>query len=713
MLGLVQNKFLIGRDEFSPFSAEIHYFRVPKRFWSICFDRLKKANFRIISSYVPWNLHEEKPGAFDFQGITNPFTDLIVFLELAREFGFKIILKPGPYFQAEWPDGGLPRYLFADESLIARDASGGLLTARVDTGVKSGYQPSYSHPKYQNHIRRYLAGLVDAIQNYIFPKGPVFLLQLEDQHLFGGNHRIFESDYNNHVTTVLYPAYLESKYGTVKDLPPGYPKVKSFIGIAPPIDFHFKKNEQLTPYFDWLEFKAKLIEDHYNFLKDRFEALGVGCMFSVVTPAAVDFSLPIAWDKIHGEKTLVGPAINFDDDYYQIASRVREVKSYVNYCWSPQVAVGYPSRSPETVEADLLVRQKHILMSSLSAGLKGLNYYMFVGRDHWAGPPLGSDGTVYDIYEVIRRLNVAVEAIGLNTLQSTARTAIGVYRPYRFFNDIPAVGDFSYMHELIQQTQANLAVDFCQLNYDFNICDLEQLGNLENTKIMFVPIGGFMDDNVQKRLAELIAKGIIVVFIGLVPEYNLSFDKSRTLRRALGVDTKSWHNPSLVVTDRFSFRAITYGYVSAKGSARPIARADGKTVGVFRKTGKGRYYLFTYDLSARGEPGKLGFIKSLLEENDITTPVSSSDPTVHVILQSNDKGAALFIINADMGQAERQVKRVVVAADLSRAGIRQSKIELVDILADQNITSTAADLKNGLILDLSRLDSRLYWIAKK
>jgi len=713
LLGLVQNKFIIGRDEFSPFSAEIHYFRVPKRFWSICFDRLKKANFRIISSYVPWNLHEEKPGSFDFQGITNPYTDLIVFLELAREFGFKIILKPGPYFQAEWPDGGLPRYLFTDESLIARDAAGGLLTARVDAGVKSGYQPSYLHPKYQNHIRRYLGGLVDAIQNYIFPKGPVFLLQLEDQYAFGGNYRIFESDYNNHVTTVLYPAYLESKYGSVKDLPAGYPKVKSFAGIAPPVDFHFKKNEQLTPYFDWLEFKAKLLEDHYNFLKDRFEALGVGCMFSVVTPAAADFSLPIAWDRIRGEKTIAGPAINFDDDYYQIASRVRQVRNFVNYSWSPQVSVGYPSESSGSAKPGLLARQKHILLSSLSAGLKGLNYYMFVGRDHWVGPPLGSDGTVYDIYEVIRRLNVAVETIGLNTLQSTARAAIGVYKPYRFFGDIPAVGEFSYMHELIQQTQANITADLCQLNFDFNIYDLEQLDNLENTKIMFVPIGGFMDDDVQKKLAEIIARGMIIVFIGLVPENNLSFKKSKILRQALGVDTRPWHNPALVETDRFSFRSIAYGYVTAKGSSRPIARAGGKTVGVFKKSGKGRYYLFTYDLSARGEPGKLGFIKALLDENEITTPVSSSDPTVHVILQNNDKGAALFIINADMGQTERQVKRVVVAADLSRAGIRQSKIELVDILENQNINSKAADLKNGLIFELSRLDSRLYWIAKK
>ncbi len=66
MLGIIENKFVIGRDEYFPFSAEMHYFRVEKRYWSICFERIKRAGFKIISSYVPWNLHEVRPGEFDF-----------------------------------------------------------------------------------------------------------------------------------------------------------------------------------------------------------------------------------------------------------------------------------------------------------------------------------------------------------------------------------------------------------------------------------------------------------------------------------------------------------------------------------------------------------------------------------------------------------------------------------------------------------------------
>src|SRR4030042_3340992 len=110
MLNLLKNTVLIGKEEYRLNSAEIHYFRVSKKYWSVCFERIKKAGFRIISTPIPWNLHEISTGEFDFNGETDSRTDLVVFLELAREFGFKVILKIGPYIGAEWENGGYPDF---------------------------------------------------------------------------------------------------------------------------------------------------------------------------------------------------------------------------------------------------------------------------------------------------------------------------------------------------------------------------------------------------------------------------------------------------------------------------------------------------------------------------------------------------------------------------------------------------------------------------
>ena len=121
MLGVIGNKFSIGKETYYPFSVEMHYFRIDKRYWSICFERIKRAGFRIIATAVPWNVHQDENKHFDFSGVTDPSKDLIVFLELAREFGFKVILRPGPIVKGQLENGGLPKFVFSDLNVFARD----------------------------------------------------------------------------------------------------------------------------------------------------------------------------------------------------------------------------------------------------------------------------------------------------------------------------------------------------------------------------------------------------------------------------------------------------------------------------------------------------------------------------------------------------------------------------------------------------------------
>jgi beta-galactosidase GanA len=721
LLGLIDNKFIIGRDVFVPLSAEIHYFRVPKKYWSICFERIKKAGFRIISTFVPWNLHEERPGEFDFQGFDNPYKDLIVFLELAREFGFKIILRPGPWIKAEWPGGGLPSYLFADESLIARDSNSSLLTAKNSGGVKSGYQPSYLHPKYLNYIKRYIGGLVEAIQNYIFPKGPVFLVQLDNEINFGSNVGLFEADYNSYVVSELYPAFLEEKYETIKNLPSCYGKAKDFRNITPPVELILKKTEQFALYFDWLEFKGKMLRDYVNFLKERWESLGVGCMFSVNMPASLDFAIPIPWEEIRGEKTILGVSIDYSDNINQITGKLRLVKSLTGYSWSSQLATGASQESDRQPQAIDYSYQRLLLISSLAAGLKGINFYMFVGRDHWAGSPLDRDGTVSETYDDIRKLNVAFSAMDLSSTESFAPVAIGLYKPYQWYGRLTSAGEFAYINDLLKQTFANIQSDFSRLNYDYTFHDLDNLKDdcrpedFSNAKILFVPSADYMSDHLQKKLADLINAGMIIVFVGLLPRFNIDFKASKVLAKNLGIQTKASSGSAHITTDNYSFKSLIYGYFQNKGTAKAIAKAGTKTVGIWKKLGKGKYYFFTYDFAANGEPGRLSLLKDILKENNIVTPVSCSEPDVDVIVRTNDRGAALFIINTGSSHfLDNITKKVVIAIDLSMIGFHQAKVTLHDVFdPESKLQTTSLELRDGLIFELGYHDARIYWIPKK
>src|SRR3972149_6509854 len=163
VLKIDNNRFFIGKEEFIPFSAEMHYFRVNKRHWSYCFERIRKAGFRIITTAIPWNLHEGPPGSFDFSGHTDPRKDLVVFLELAREFGLKVIIRPGPCIDSQWVNGGLPDYIFEMQDLLARDHQGGFVPLSNGTSGGNAKRPSLNHPRFKNQVRKYINSLSEVL----------------------------------------------------------------------------------------------------------------------------------------------------------------------------------------------------------------------------------------------------------------------------------------------------------------------------------------------------------------------------------------------------------------------------------------------------------------------------------------------------------------------------------------------------------------------
>ncbi len=93
-------------------------------------DRIRKAKLmglNTIETYVAWNAHAPSPGAFSFDG----GLDLGRFLDLVAEEGMHAIVRPGPYICAEWSNGGLPYWLFADGTVgVRRDEPGFLAAVR-------------------------------------------------------------------------------------------------------------------------------------------------------------------------------------------------------------------------------------------------------------------------------------------------------------------------------------------------------------------------------------------------------------------------------------------------------------------------------------------------------------------------------------------------------------------------------------------------------
>ena len=116
MLEIKSKKFYMDSKPFDIYSGAMHYFRTVPEYWEDRLTKLKAAGFNTVETYVCWNLHEKKPGKFDFSGIL----DIEKYLEIAQKVGLYAIVRPGPYICAEWDFGGLPAWLLKDKNMQIR-----------------------------------------------------------------------------------------------------------------------------------------------------------------------------------------------------------------------------------------------------------------------------------------------------------------------------------------------------------------------------------------------------------------------------------------------------------------------------------------------------------------------------------------------------------------------------------------------------------------
>ena len=157
VLDITDEGFLLDGRPFRIVSGGLHYFRVHPDQWA---DRLRKARLmglNTIDTYVPWNLHEPRPGVFTFDG----GLDLVRFLDLAAAEGLNVLLRPGPYICAEWEGGGLPSWLLAEPEAALRSSDPAFLAA----------------------VDRYLSALLPIVVPRLGPRGgPILAVQVENEY---------------------------------------------------------------------------------------------------------------------------------------------------------------------------------------------------------------------------------------------------------------------------------------------------------------------------------------------------------------------------------------------------------------------------------------------------------------------------------------------------------------------------------------------------
>jgi len=158
--------FLLDGQPLEIRSGEMHYPRVPRAYWRDRMRKMRALGLNALCTYVFWNLHEPRPGEFDFTGDL----DLAEYIRTAQAEGLWVLLRPGPYICSEWDFGGLPAWLLAPSDLLIRSADARFLAAAE---------------RYLRRVGQEVAGLQAS------KGGPILMVQVENEYGSYGNDKTY------------------------------------------------------------------------------------------------------------------------------------------------------------------------------------------------------------------------------------------------------------------------------------------------------------------------------------------------------------------------------------------------------------------------------------------------------------------------------------------------------------------------------------------
>ncbi len=648
---LIDGNMLRLRGETIPLlSGEVQFFRMPPEAWEPCLRAVKKMGLPIVSTYLSWRRFALGVDEYDLLGKTDPHLNLPRFLELCRDLGLWVILKPGPWICAEETNGGYPDWLVSDPELQVLDCQD-----RPVQGYNPPFQspiPSYFHPKYQGYVQRWLEAVDQVILPYTYPNGPILLVQLDNEPGFTFHDRMFESDYNPYVANKggLYSQWLKKKYEGCESLPVVYAQENPDMGrVCPPRTLRISKQEELTRYWDWVEFKEWLLAGHVRSICADHQRNGLTqVLFTTNYNDHPQLATPNDWHRLEAAGDIGGfdyyPTLPMrSSDFAKMVKALNYSRSVNRLAWSPEIMCGIwsfegqPHTAIDLSPADF----EYLYLTCLAYGLKGMNFYMLADRDNWVGSPLDIHGQTSPTAQAVEKTNRLMNTIP-HFFEMDCKQPLGVafYHPYAreaFIANETATSLGNYQLGDAYAHFEQVYRDLLELNLNPGLIDLwVNPQALHNYRLVILPAGSYMDRQAQQALVDYVLSGGILVVYPALPFTDLDF-KPLSLLETLGDAPKSSDS------DRIGFNKK--GALIVSTGASPLKEQ----------------------------------LKSLADKFGVTPEVTTSDPSIMTVIQHGKGEEILFVINPD-----DYPRKTDLLFEASRSGELVEVLDPTTVLAIKN-----------------------------
>lgn len=668
MLEVKDGNFILNGRKTILFGGEVHYFRLPESDWEDRIIKVKQAGGNLVSSYIPWMIHEDVKGDIDFDGRRRSGNNLGLFLQLIQKHGMYCLLRPGPYIMSELKNEGLPAWLYED----FKDS----LALNKDGSIHPTNSVYLLDTEFLGLVEKWYEALGKAVKPYMSEAGgPVIMVQLDNEigmmHWCSGTPDYTPENIRN--LHSYMKAYCDDK-AAIKSAGMNEEEFSALVADPP---------EELAQYvrIDFSRFMREYFKDYFIVLKEKFYRL-VGEVPVVLNIHGFDSAdivkrgkrYPIGVAQLSQAAGI--PETVTAGDYY-IGNIVYDncqdimladaftyaVQSKEQPLFSAEFQGGFQIDTPriQPTSYDLTTR------ICIADGMNGVNYYMFAGgtnikgtgimgmRHSWQAP-VDTDGTLRPQYPVIAHLGKMLAACN-DSLASTAKEAVvalGLIPDY-YMTEYKDEKTKAICDELVfyreEYLYEGMGKAMSVLNISYEGLDLSKDKPLDAAGIPAIAafMTRHMDPDIQRRLSDYVMEGGKLLAFPTIPVMDMYGDPCTILKDLLGCDaaTADFGFAShiddiedLIICSSTNFGKVENGFAEHE---------SGYTCGFVKEIGKGMIVAFgvamQHDFYYRDK-----VVLNQFEKIGVSPLITTDDIYDKLLLLSRinkDGGRYLFINNID------------------------------------------------------------------
>ena len=497
---IIDKKLVLDGEPISMISAEIHYWRLEPAVWPNILEAAVEMGLKTVASYVQWHFHEFQPGRYDFSGETDPKRDLIGYLDLVRESGLKLFIRPGPYTFAEWDNYGIPDYVAGFHRL---------------------------HPEFQSAAADYIQAVCEVIEPYMANRGgPIIMLQADNMFDLG-QHR-YDQQLGLLGGEGLFQDHLRDKYQSVEALNNAWSAdIGSFDQAMATTSLDSLDISTQARFMDFLAFKNSFTMKAASWTVSIYRDQGIELpLYSNATRDQNPEQMAEVLDLVSLNHYPTRDYGMLPNEHRNLIDHVRLLSGISPIPYIAELESGIWHGYHYTKGIPHPAHYQFMILNILAAGAVAWTWYMFHDRDNWYMSPVNSRGKKREeVFSVFRKWVDLVQTIKPEDWKRSTSTAITFYQPHYAINHPYEVADTLY--------QAGM-------DYSFHSLTAPQKAPL----ILFYDGSSWLDEAAQRSLIEYMENGghLVIMQHGPTTDENGNPMNLLDLPRPDGIDSQGYMN---------------------------------------------------------------------------------------------------------------------------------------------------------------------------